>query len=56
MLGHDLLEERDPVHAGHLDVQGNHVWGLLFHLVRCHVRIGSGGHDLYFGIRSKDVG
>ena len=54
MLGHDLLQERQPIHARHLDIQGDNIRHLFAHPLRRHKGVGSGPHDLDFRVAGED--
>ena len=44
LVGHDLLQERQPVHVRHLDVEHDHVGPALLHLAHRDQRVGRGVH------------
>lgn len=48
VLGHDLLQERQAVHAGHLNIQRDHVRNLLAHPLGGYEGI-AGGADYLNG-------
>ena len=50
MLLHDAVEEGQPVHPGHLDVEDDDVRDLLRDLLGGDQGIGGGPHDLELGV------
>ena len=49
-MHHELAQERDAVHAGHFDVEGDHVGLEHDDLVPRHVGVGRRPHDLDVGV------
>ena len=55
VLRHDLPQEGQPVHAGHLQIEGQHVRRECDDLVASHVRIASRANDFEAGILVERV-
>jgi hypothetical protein len=56
MLGHELVQKCQPIHAGHLDVQSDHIGHEAAQLLRGHIGIGRRLHPADARIRREDVG
>ena len=56
VLGHDLAQEGQPVHARHLDVQRDDVRDLAADLLGGDVGVGGGAHHRDFRVGREDLG
>ena len=54
VLGHDLLEKRQPIHARHLDIQGDDIRHLFADTLSRHEGVGRGAYDLDFRVGGED--
>ena len=56
VLAHDLLQEGETVHAGHFDIEGDHVGHLFAHALGGDEGIAGGADDFDSGVGRQDVG
>ncbi len=55
MLAHDLLQEGEPIHARHLDIQGDDVRRSGLYSFGGHERIGSSADHFDVRVRRQDI-